>query len=128
MANAKRGYHAELDALEIWIHVARHDLTAADRLIDRFTETINLLAERPHLGGTVDYLLPGLRSMLVGEYLISIVLWRRAFASFASFTERGTSRLICSSKPPSLSERGDRISQRSATRLPRDGATRRRGF
>lgn len=70
MAKATRGYHAELDALEIWIHVARHDLAAADRLIDRFTETINLLAERPQLGRTVDHLLPGLRSIPVGEYLI----------------------------------------------------------
>jgi len=50
VAKAKRGYHAELDALEIWIHVARHDLAAADRLIDRFTETINLLAEPSAFG------------------------------------------------------------------------------
>ena len=47
MAQATRGYHAELDAIEIWVHVARHEAAAADRLTDRFTATINLLATQP---------------------------------------------------------------------------------
>lgn len=70
MAQATRGYHAELDALEIWVHVARHDAAAADRLTDRFTTTIDLLATQPRLGRSVDHLLPGLRSFPVGDYLI----------------------------------------------------------
>ena len=53
MAQATRGYHAELDAIEIWVHVARHDAAAADRLTDRFTATINLLATQPRLGRAV---------------------------------------------------------------------------
>lgn len=70
MPQARRGYQAELDALEIWVQVARHDSAAADRLIDRFTAVIAQLAERPHLGRLVDHLLPGLRSIPVGNYLI----------------------------------------------------------
>jgi len=67
---ARRGYQAELDALEIWMQIARHDAAAADRLIDRFTSVIAQLAAQPHLGPPVDYLLPGLRSIPVGNYLI----------------------------------------------------------
>ena len=70
MPQARRGYHAELDALEIWAQVARHDLAAADRLIDRFTAVISELAAQPHLGRPVDHLLPGLRSFPLGNYLI----------------------------------------------------------
>ena len=61
MAQATRGYQAELDAIEIWVHVARHDAAAADRLTDRFTATIDLLATQARLGRTVDHLLPGCR-------------------------------------------------------------------
>ena len=70
MAQATRGYQAELDAIEIWVHVARHDAAAADRLTDRFTATIDLLATQPRLGRAVDHLLPGLRSFPAGDYLI----------------------------------------------------------
>ena len=70
MGQARRGYQAELDAIEIWIQVARHDAAAADRLIDRFSAVIAQLVGQPHLGRPVDYLLPGLRSIPVGNYLI----------------------------------------------------------
>ena len=70
MARATRGYQAELDAIEIWVHVARRDPNAADRLVDRFTETIERLALQPMLGRAADHLLPGLRSLPAGDYLI----------------------------------------------------------
>jgi toxin ParE1/3/4 len=70
MARAKRGYQAELDAIEIWVHVARRDAGAADRLVDRLTESIERLAAQPMLGRSADHLLPGLRSLPVGDYLI----------------------------------------------------------
>jgi len=70
MGIARRSYQAELDALEIWVQVARHDLAAADRLIDKFTHTIGELVMRPHLGRPAEHLLPGLRCIPVGNYLI----------------------------------------------------------
>lgn len=70
MAGARRGYQAELDAIEIWVHVARRDPVAADRLVDRFTAVIDRLAGQPMMGGAADHLLPGLRSFPSGEYLI----------------------------------------------------------
>ena len=70
MAIGRRAYQAELDALEIWVHVARRDPAAADRLVDRFTSVIARLAEQPLMGRAADHLLPGLRSFPSGEYLI----------------------------------------------------------
>ena len=69
MATA-RSYQAELDALEIWVHVARHDPAAADRLVDRFTSVIARLAGHPLMGRSAEHLLPGLRSFPSGDYLI----------------------------------------------------------
>ena len=70
MARAARSYQAELDALEIWVHVARRDPAAADRLVDRFTAVITRLAGQPLMGRSAEHLLPGLRSFPSGEYLI----------------------------------------------------------
>ena len=70
MAAARRGYLAELDAIEIWVHVARHDPAAADRLVDRFTAVTVRLADQPFMGRAADHLLPGLRSFPSGEYLV----------------------------------------------------------
>lgn len=50
--------------------MARHDADAADRLTDRFTAAITLLAAQPELGRATDHFLPGLRSFPVGDYLI----------------------------------------------------------
>ena len=70
MAAARRGYQAELDAIEIWVHVARRDSAAADRLVDRFTAVMERLAGQPLMGRAADHLLPRLRSFHSGEYLI----------------------------------------------------------
>lgn len=70
MGTAARGYHAELDAIEIWVHVARRDPAAADRLIDRLTASIELLATQPHLGRAADHLFPKLRAFPIGAHVI----------------------------------------------------------
>jgi toxin ParE1/3/4 len=45
-------------------------LLAADRLVDRFDATLQLLASAPHLGRSVEELAPSLRSFPIGNYLI----------------------------------------------------------
>lgn len=67
---ARRAYQAELDALEIWTRIARDDLAAADRMIDRFSAGIDRLQHQQGIGKAADQLLPGLRSFPIGDYLI----------------------------------------------------------
>jgi toxin ParE1/3/4 len=60
---------ADLDA--IWLYVAeRGGLEAADRLIDSILERFPRLASSPGMGRAREDLAPGLRSFLVGDYLI----------------------------------------------------------
>lgn len=62
---------AELD--EIWLYVATESQNAeiADRVVDSITQRFLLLAAYPHLGRRRDEdLRPGLRSFVVGEYVV----------------------------------------------------------
>ena len=61
---------AEADVLEIWIYIARDSISAADRLIDQFTETYELLSSNPGIGSTQEQYRPGLRAFPVGNYII----------------------------------------------------------
>ena len=70
MARVIQSHDADFDLLEIWTHIARHRLDAADRLAERFDEVFHLLAASPHIGRAVEWLLPGLRRFPVGEYLV----------------------------------------------------------
>lgn len=70
MARVVQSRGADFDLLEIWAHIARHRLAAADRLADRFDEVFRSLADSPHIGRAVDWLLPGMRRFPVGEYLV----------------------------------------------------------
>jgi len=45
---------AETDVLDIWSYIARDNLEAADRMIDRFTEAYELLARNPNSGERMD--------------------------------------------------------------------------
>ena len=70
MGQARRAIRRSWTRLIFGFQVARHDPNAADRLIDRFSAVIGQLVGQPHLGRSVDHLLPGLRSLPVGNYLI----------------------------------------------------------
>ena len=64
---------AEADVREIWLYVANDDLAAADRLVDRFTGTYELLAQHPEMGEQQERYLAGLRRFTVGSYAIFYV-------------------------------------------------------
>ena len=61
---------AEKDVLGIWLYIARDNLAAADRMVDRFTEAYELLAKNPDMGQKLDQYRPGLRAWSVGNYLV----------------------------------------------------------
>jgi toxin ParE1/3/4 len=66
------GYHlssrAEWDVLEIWKYIAKDNLAAADRLLDRFTDAFEQLSQFPESGQR--YQDTELRQMTVSPYVI----------------------------------------------------------
>lgn len=61
---------AEADLDDIWWNIAQDNPDAADRLLDSIDERCVILAQFPYIGISRDELLPDLRSVPVGNYLI----------------------------------------------------------
>jgi toxin ParE1/3/4 len=55
--------------IAIWLHVARDSEAAADRLLDRIEARWRQLATYPFLGAPRDDIAPGIRHLVVGDYL-----------------------------------------------------------
>ena len=61
---------ADLDLVEIWLAIARDKPQAADRMVDRFHQAFQTLADNPGLGEAVDRYRKGLRCFSVGKYVV----------------------------------------------------------
>lgn len=61
---------ADADLRDVWLHVAQDSVDAADRLIDRFTEKFEFLADHPGVGTRMERYRPGLRAFSVGHYVV----------------------------------------------------------
>ena len=61
---------AELDLIEIWLHISEDNARAADRLWSKFEQTFGLLAANPGVGPSRPELAVDLRSFPVGNYLV----------------------------------------------------------
>ena len=70
MRTVRRTAQSRLDYLEIWLYIAERNYDAADKLIATFDQKLALLADFPGVGQARDDLIPGLRSLPVGSYLI----------------------------------------------------------
>ncbi|HKT54249.1 MAG TPA: type II toxin-antitoxin system RelE/ParE family toxin [Caulobacteraceae bacterium] len=70
MARFRRTARAEEDLIDIWPYIARDNLGAADRLLDRLDQACELLAENPRLGPARPDLAEGLRYFAIGNYLL----------------------------------------------------------
>ena len=70
MPRVVRTYPARDDLRQIWLYIAQHNLTAADRLIDKFERTLQSLARHPLIGEAVPQYRPGLRRFTVGNYVL----------------------------------------------------------
>ena len=58
------------DLIDIWLHIAEDDPTAADRVLDRLDEAASHLADHPEMGAARDDIRPGLRYLVSGSYLL----------------------------------------------------------
>jgi len=70
MPRILRTRESRLDYDEIWDYIAPRDLAAADRLIDHFDATLNVIASSPNMGRNVQELATNLRSFPIGSHLI----------------------------------------------------------
>lgn len=70
MPRIVRTYPARDDLRQIWLHVAQHNLMAADRLIDKFERTLRSLSRNPLIGESVTRYRLGLRRFTVGNYVL----------------------------------------------------------
>jgi toxin ParE1/3/4 len=70
MGRVERTTLAVEDTLQIWQYIAKDNVDAADRMIDRIGETLRLLSRHPRLGISVTQYRPGLFRFTVGEYLL----------------------------------------------------------
>jgi toxin ParE1/3/4 len=70
MARIERTLPAVEDMLVIWTYIAKANVNAADALIDRFGEILDLLSRNARLGVPVPQYRPGLFRFVVGDYLL----------------------------------------------------------
>ena len=61
---------AESELDDIWYEIARHNIQAADRMIDRIRDRCKTQASFPLGGERQDHLIPNLRRLIVGPYLV----------------------------------------------------------
>ena len=71
MAEVRLSVEAESDLDEIWLYIARTSGSAeiANRVVDNITDRFWLLARHPYIGRRRDDLCPGLRSLIVDDYV-----------------------------------------------------------
>jgi toxin ParE1/3/4 len=70
MKNPHLAIRAAADLDEIWAYIARDNPLAADRLMARIFEALDLLVENPKLGRLRPDVAPDIRSYTVPPYLI----------------------------------------------------------
>ncbi len=61
---------AREDLIDIWLHIAEDDPTAADRVLDRLDDAASHLADHAEMGAARDDIRPGLRYLISGSYLL----------------------------------------------------------
>jgi toxin ParE1/3/4 len=70
VTKVRRAPRAIADETEIWLNIAIDSPRAADRIARQIYDAEDRLARFPRLGRARDELAPGVRSWVVGDYLI----------------------------------------------------------
>lgn len=58
------------DRNDIWLHIAEDQITAADRVLDRFDDIFRLLSDNPNAGPSQPRLGVGIRTFTVEGYVV----------------------------------------------------------
>lgn len=58
------------DLLEIWLYIARDNVSAADKVLDSIDARCRMLAEFPEIGTLREDIGPSVRVLVVGNYLV----------------------------------------------------------
>jgi toxin ParE1/3/4 len=61
---------AEIDLRKLWYQIAEHNYYAADDFLDAVQDRVKSLSQFPQRGSPRDDLLPGIRMLVEGKYLI----------------------------------------------------------
>lgn len=69
MLSVVRSRLAEEDLIGIWLRIATVDPAAADRVLDAIERRWKQIAQYPYSGIARDDIAPGIRHLVVGEYL-----------------------------------------------------------
>jgi toxin ParE1/3/4 len=70
MAKLQLSVPAELDMVELWAFIAKDNLVAADRMVDRLNETFDRLARFPELGEVHPHPTREYRRIVVSPYVV----------------------------------------------------------
>jgi toxin ParE1/3/4 len=70
MSQLKISDQAKIDLLEIWLYIAENSQKAADRVVNEITNKFDTLVAFPRSGRSREDLGAGLRSTVVGKYVI----------------------------------------------------------
>ena len=73
MARIEKRPEANLDLYEIWEFVALKSPASAEKIIERFGEVFELLAQNPQIGREQSHLAANLRSFSVRPYIVFYV-------------------------------------------------------
>ncbi len=72
-----RTSRSDEDLIEIWLHIAEDNPTAADKTLDRMEDAFERIGRHPQIGAARPDLAPDLRYLATGRYL---VLYRETLA------------------------------------------------
>ncbi|MGI0495441.1 type II toxin-antitoxin system RelE/ParE family toxin [Alkalinema pantanalense CENA528] len=61
---------ADEDLLDIWFYISADNVEAADRVLDRIDARCESLGHNPEMGTQRDELMPGMRCLVEGNYII----------------------------------------------------------
>ena len=74
MARVTRRPQAAVDILDIWDFIAEDGMVEADRWVDSLDEKLRLWSTQPQIGRMRPELVPELRSMPFGRYVVFFML------------------------------------------------------